>query len=151
MLVLLTRNIDLSVASVIGLSAYGAASFMHLHPESPALAGVGVAIAIGLACGSLNGVVAGRAQFRHELQFVADNRRRVRARAYRLADDAPDYCARDSRLPRRPQRRPRLSFTNELFERFVGGVCASTATVEALAAAARPAGVWRSLTRRSFE
>jgi len=24
-------------------------------------------------------------------------------------------------------------------------------TVEALAAAARPAGVWRSLTRRSFE
>jgi len=38
-----------------------------------------------------------------------------------------------------------------LFERFVGGVCASTVTVEALAAAARPAGVWRSLTRRSFE
>ena len=57
MLVLLTRNIDLSVASVIGLSAYGAARFMHLHPQSPALAGVGVAIAIGLACGSLNGVV----------------------------------------------------------------------------------------------
>ena len=57
MLVLLTRNIDLSVASVIGLSAYGAARFMHLHPESPALAGVGVAIAIGLACGGFNGVV----------------------------------------------------------------------------------------------
>ena len=57
MLVLLTRNIDLSVSSVIGLSAYGAARFMHLHPESPALAGVGVAIAIGLACGALNGAV----------------------------------------------------------------------------------------------
>jgi ABC-type sugar transport system ATPase subunit/ribose/xylose/arabinose/galactoside ABC-type transport system permease subunit len=57
MLVLLTRNIDLSVASVIGLSAYGAARFMHLHPESPALTGVGVAIAIGLACGALNGAV----------------------------------------------------------------------------------------------
>ena len=28
MLVMLTRNIDLSVASVIGLSAYGAASVM---------------------------------------------------------------------------------------------------------------------------
>jgi rhamnose transport system ATP-binding protein len=57
MLVLLTRNIDLSVASVIGLSAYGAARFMHLHPQSPALAGVGVAAAIGLACGGFNGVV----------------------------------------------------------------------------------------------
>ena len=32
MLVLLTRNIDLSVSSVIGLSAYGAARFMHLQP-----------------------------------------------------------------------------------------------------------------------
>ncbi|HEX4765269.1 MAG TPA: ATP-binding cassette domain-containing protein [Lichenihabitans sp.] len=57
MLVLLTRNIDLSVASVIGLSAYGAASFMHLHPASPVLAGVGVACAIGLACGLANGLV----------------------------------------------------------------------------------------------
>jgi ribose transport system ATP-binding protein/rhamnose transport system ATP-binding protein len=57
MLVLLTRNIDLSVASVIGLSAYGAARFMHLHPQSPVLAGVGVAAAIGLACGGFNGVV----------------------------------------------------------------------------------------------
>ena len=57
MLVLLTRNIDLSVASVIGLSAYGAARFMHLHPQSPVLAGIGVAAAIGLACGGFNGVV----------------------------------------------------------------------------------------------
>jgi ribose transport system ATP-binding protein/rhamnose transport system ATP-binding protein len=57
MLVLLTRNIDLSVASVIGLSAYGAASFMHLHPHAPVAAGVMVASAIGLACGSLNGAV----------------------------------------------------------------------------------------------
>ena len=57
MLVLLTRNIDLSVASVIGLSAYGAARFVHVHPHSPVLVGVGVAILIGLACGSLNGLV----------------------------------------------------------------------------------------------
>ena len=35
MIVLLTRNIDLSVASVIGLSAYGSASFMHLNPNAP--------------------------------------------------------------------------------------------------------------------
>lgn len=57
MLVLLTRNIDLSVASVIGLSAYGAASFMHAHPDSSVLLGVGVACAVGLACGALNGLV----------------------------------------------------------------------------------------------
>ena len=53
----MTRNIDLSVASVIGLSAYGAARFVHVHPHSPVLVGVGVAILIGLACGGLNGLV----------------------------------------------------------------------------------------------
>jgi rhamnose transport system ATP-binding protein len=57
MLVMLTRNIDLSVASVIGLSAYGAASFMHNHSTSPVLFGVGAAGLIGLGCGLLNGVV----------------------------------------------------------------------------------------------
>jgi ABC-type sugar transport system ATPase subunit/ribose/xylose/arabinose/galactoside ABC-type transport system permease subunit len=57
MLVLLTRNIDLSVASVIGLSAYAAASFMHAHPDASALAGVGVACGVGLGCGLINGVI----------------------------------------------------------------------------------------------
>ncbi|HZZ61986.1 MAG TPA: ATP-binding cassette domain-containing protein [Roseiarcus sp.] len=57
MLVMLTRNIDLSVASVIGLSAYGAASFMHNHSASPVLFGVGVASLVGLGCGLLNGLV----------------------------------------------------------------------------------------------
>jgi len=57
MLIILTRNIDLSVASVIGLTAYVSASFMHLHPEAPVVAGVAVACAVGLACGLLNGVV----------------------------------------------------------------------------------------------
>jgi rhamnose transport system ATP-binding protein len=57
MLVLLTRNIDLSVASVIGLAAYGSASFMHVHPGASVLAGIAVACLIGLACGLANGVV----------------------------------------------------------------------------------------------
>ena len=57
MLVLLTRNIDLSVASVIGLAAYGSASFMHAHSDAPVLAGISVACAIGLACGLVNGLV----------------------------------------------------------------------------------------------
>jgi ABC-type sugar transport system ATPase subunit/ribose/xylose/arabinose/galactoside ABC-type transport system permease subunit len=57
MLVLLTRNIDLSVASVIGLAAYGSASFMHAYPDAPVLAGIAVACAIGLGCGLVNGIV----------------------------------------------------------------------------------------------
>lgn len=57
MILLLTRNIDLSVASVIGLAAYGSASFMRSHLDVSVLAGVGVACAIGLGCGVLNGLV----------------------------------------------------------------------------------------------
>ncbi|MDQ0468123.1 ATP-binding cassette domain-containing protein [Labrys wisconsinensis] len=57
MLVIVTRNIDLSVASVIGLTAYGSASFMRDFPEAPVLAGVAVACGLGLACGLLNGLV----------------------------------------------------------------------------------------------
>jgi ribose/xylose/arabinose/galactoside ABC-type transport system permease subunit len=54
MLVMLTRNIDLSVASVIGLSASGAAGFSH--PASPIPIGVGIASLIGRGCGLLNGL-----------------------------------------------------------------------------------------------
>jgi ABC-type sugar transport system ATPase subunit/ribose/xylose/arabinose/galactoside ABC-type transport system permease subunit len=57
MLVLLTRNIDLSVASVIGLAAYGSASFMHAHGHASVFAGIAVACAIGIACGLVNGAV----------------------------------------------------------------------------------------------
>jgi rhamnose transport system ATP-binding protein len=57
MLVMLTRNIDLSVASIIGLSAYGSASFMHAFPELPIATGVAAACTLGLACGLLNGLV----------------------------------------------------------------------------------------------
>ena len=57
MLVILTRNIDLSVASVIGLTAYGAAALMHAYPTAPVLAGVAVACLLGLACGLINGFV----------------------------------------------------------------------------------------------
>jgi rhamnose transport system ATP-binding protein len=57
MLVILTRNIDLSVASVIGLTAYVAASYMHLHPAASVVAGLAVACAVGLACGLINGLV----------------------------------------------------------------------------------------------
>ena len=57
MLVLVTRNIDLSVAAVIGLAAYGAASTLHSHPEIGVLGGVLLACGIGLAAGVVNGLV----------------------------------------------------------------------------------------------
>jgi ABC-type sugar transport system ATPase subunit/ribose/xylose/arabinose/galactoside ABC-type transport system permease subunit len=57
MLVLLTRNIDLSLAAIIGLSAYGSALAVHAHPQLGIAFGLIVAVAIGLSCGALNGAV----------------------------------------------------------------------------------------------
>lgn len=57
MLVVITRNIDLSVAAVIGLAAYGAASTLHTHPEIGVLGGVLLACGIGLLAGLVNGLV----------------------------------------------------------------------------------------------
>ncbi len=56
-MVIVTRNIDLSVASVIGLSAYVAASLLHAHPAMGVAGGLLVACAAGLGCGLLNGAV----------------------------------------------------------------------------------------------
>jgi rhamnose transport system permease protein len=56
-LVVISRNVDLSVGSVVGLSAYLSASLFKDHPGIPIpvvfLAGLG----IGLACGIANGVM----------------------------------------------------------------------------------------------
>ncbi len=57
MLVILTRNIDLSVASTLGLSAYLAAASMRAVPDAPIALGIGVALATGLVCGLFNGLV----------------------------------------------------------------------------------------------
>ena len=57
MLVLVTRNIDLSVASVIGLSAYGSALVMTGNPSIGVAAGVLAGCAIGFACGVFNGAI----------------------------------------------------------------------------------------------
>ena len=57
MLVLVTRNIDLSVASVIGLAAYGSASVMQGNPDIGIIAGVAAACGIGMLCGLFNGAV----------------------------------------------------------------------------------------------
>ena len=56
-LVLITRNIDLSVASVIGLAAYGSALTMTHDPALGIAAGLAAGCAIGLACGLVNGAI----------------------------------------------------------------------------------------------
>ena len=58
--VVLTRNIDLSIASVIGLSAYLAASMVQAYPEMGIVIGLSTACAVGLAAGLLNGLVVTR-------------------------------------------------------------------------------------------
>ncbi|MFE4834585.1 ATP-binding cassette domain-containing protein [Arthrobacter sp. NPDC056691] len=57
MLVILTRNIDLSVASTLGLAAYASAATMRTAPDAPLILGIGVALAVGLLCGLINGSV----------------------------------------------------------------------------------------------
>jgi len=56
-MVILTRNIDLSVGSIVGLSAYlTAATFVH-HPHFPLVVVALIAVAIGLGLGLINGLL----------------------------------------------------------------------------------------------
>jgi len=57
MLVMLTRQIDLSVGSTIGLTAYISASTMAAHPGLPVVVGVLIACGVGVLCGLFNGLV----------------------------------------------------------------------------------------------
>jgi rhamnose transport system ATP-binding protein len=60
MLVLITRNIDLSIASVIGLSAYMAASMVQAYPGLDIAIGLATACTVGTVCGLINGLVVTR-------------------------------------------------------------------------------------------
>jgi rhamnose transport system ATP-binding protein len=57
MLVLITRNIDLSIGAVIGLSAYMAASMVQAYPGLDIAIGLATAAAVGTVAGLLNGLV----------------------------------------------------------------------------------------------
>jgi rhamnose transport system ATP-binding protein len=57
LLVVLTRNIDISVGSVIGLSAFLLGSFVKDHPTAPLIIPVLLVMAVGLACGTVNGLI----------------------------------------------------------------------------------------------
>lgn len=56
MMVVLTRNIDLSVSSTVGLSAYVVGTFLSRHETSPWVAAL-LAIAIGIGLGAINGLL----------------------------------------------------------------------------------------------
>ena len=55
-LVIVTRNVDLSVGSVLGLSAYIVGDLFK-HDHIPVWAGFALGILIGLVCGAVNGFV----------------------------------------------------------------------------------------------
>jgi rhamnose transport system permease protein len=56
-LVIVTRNVDLSVGSIVGLSAYIVGDTFKHHHGMPVLLGFVLGIAIGAAVGAINGLV----------------------------------------------------------------------------------------------
>jgi len=56
-LVIVTRNVDLSVGSVVGLSAYVVGDVFVQHPKTPVVFGFVLGTAIGAAVGAVNGIV----------------------------------------------------------------------------------------------
>ncbi|MCA2213241.1 ABC transporter permease [Jidongwangia harbinensis] len=55
--VVITRNIDLSVGSVLAVSAFGVATLMSANPSLPIVVALLAGLAVGAACGLLNGVL----------------------------------------------------------------------------------------------
>jgi rhamnose transport system permease protein len=56
-LVIITRNVDLSVGSVVGISAYIVGSTFKHHPDMPVILGFVLGIAIGAVIGAINGLI----------------------------------------------------------------------------------------------
>jgi rhamnose transport system permease protein len=61
-IVIITRNVDLSVGSVLGLSAFAAGELFLAHPGTPIVVAFVVAIGVGVACGVINGVLIAAAR-----------------------------------------------------------------------------------------
>jgi rhamnose transport system permease protein len=56
-MVIITRNVDLSVGSVLGISAYAVGVVYRDHPHVSMAVVFLVALAIGLVCGAVNGLI----------------------------------------------------------------------------------------------
>lgn len=55
--VMITKNIDLSIGSILGLSAFAAGSVMHSSPDLPIVVGILAGIVVGAVCGLVNAVL----------------------------------------------------------------------------------------------
>jgi rhamnose transport system permease protein len=56
-IVVVTRNVDLSIGSVLGISAYASGVLYAHHPHVPLLLVFLLALGIGAACGAVNGLI----------------------------------------------------------------------------------------------
>jgi rhamnose transport system permease protein len=56
-IVIVTRNVDLSIGSVLGISAYATGVLFHHHPHVPLVLVFLQALGIGAACGVVNGLI----------------------------------------------------------------------------------------------
>jgi len=56
-IVIVTRNVDLSIGSVLGVSAYATGNLYVHHPHVPLVVVFLLAIGIGVACGIVNGLI----------------------------------------------------------------------------------------------
>ena len=56
-IVVLTRNVDLSVGSVLGLSAFATGSLFVAWPQAPTVLALAVGVGLGAACGAVNGTL----------------------------------------------------------------------------------------------
>jgi rhamnose transport system permease protein len=56
-IVVVTRNVDLSIGSVLGISAYAVGVLYRDHPHVPLVVVFVLAIGIGAACGVMNGLI----------------------------------------------------------------------------------------------
>lgn len=56
-LVLMTRNIDVSIGSMVGLTAYFGANFAVTNPQMPVVAVILLSCLVGLVMGSINGFI----------------------------------------------------------------------------------------------
>jgi len=61
-MVVLSRNVDLSIGSVVGLSAYLSTSLFGQHPGIPIVVAFLAGLGIGLACGVANGIMVAAGQ-----------------------------------------------------------------------------------------
>ena len=61
-LVIVTRNVDLSISSITGLTAFASGVLLADHPGIPVVAVVAICLAIGAVCGALNGVLVAYAR-----------------------------------------------------------------------------------------